>query len=252
MDRPTPPTFQIEGHRLGYPTRFRDGSSMMALFLASSRRTQRLIARSSPFTVSEILPGRAVVGINCVHYTDTDCGRYDEVAMSVFVEPFGGAANRFPSVAPLRRLARGEIASYAWMLGVNTTLSRDCGIEMWGFPKQLADLHHSLTADRARLAWRDKGSTVLELAVPTAGSRETGPLAPPVYSMIDGRPHVGYLHQRYRGVGYHRRGVQFMLGDHPIADELREIGLSRRPLLAVSNAHLAFEMTAPAPLQPYG
>ncbi len=66
--------------------------------------------------------------------------------------------------------------------------------------------------------------------------------------MMDGRPHVGYLRQSYTGVGYHWRGVQFVLGDHPIADRLREIGVSDRPLLAVSNAHLEFEMSAPEPL----
>ena len=120
---------------------------------------------------------------------------------------------------------------------------------MWGFPKQLAELHHSEGAGRARMAWRDEGSTVLELAVPTTGSRRSGPMAPPVYSMLDGHPHVGHLHQRYTGVGYHRRGVQFVLGDHPIADQLRGLRLSRRPLLAVSNAHLEFEMSAPEPLE---
>ena len=248
MTTETSLSFEIEGHRLGYPTRFRDGSSMMAMFLASSARTQRLIASDSPFTVSEIAPGRAVVSINCVHYTDTDCGQYEEIAISVFVEPMGTTPHRFPYPATIRRIAGGDVASYTWVLGVNTTLSRDCGIQMWGFPKRLAELHYSRAANRARMAWRDRGSTVLELAVPTTGSRQSGPMAPPVYSMISGGPHVSHLHQTYRGVGYHRRGVQFVLGDHPIADELRGIGLSRRPVLAVSNAHLDFEMSAPRPL----
>lgn len=242
------PSFEIEGHRLSYPTSFRDGSSMMAMFLASSSRTQRLIEPDAPFTVSEVLPGRTVVGINCVHYTDTDCGHYEEIAISVFVEPMGTTPGRFPYGPTLRRIASGEVAAYTWLLAVNTTLSRDCGIRMWGFPKQLADLHHSQHADRARMAWRDGGATVLELAVPTSGTRTTGPLSPPIYSMLDGRPHVGYLHQSYTGVGYHRSGVQFVLGDHPIADQLRGIRLARRPLVAVSNAHLQFEMSAPEPL----
>lgn len=242
------PSFDIEGHRLEYPTSFRDGSSMMALFLASSARTQRLVTADSPFTVAQVTPGRTVIGLNCVHYTDTDCGRYEEVALSVFVDPMDGPLGRFRRLSTLRRIARGEVASFTWLLGVNTTLARDCGIRMWGFPKQLAELHHSDDAGRARMAWRDGGSTVLELAVPTAGSRRSGPMAPPVYSMLHGRPHVGHLHQRYTGVGYHRRGVQFILGDHPIADQLRELELSHRPLIAVSNAHLEFEMSAPEPL----
>jgi hypothetical protein len=240
--------FDIEGHRLGYPTSFRDGSSMMALFLASATRTQRLVTADSPFTVAQVAPGRTVVGLNCVHYTDTDCGRYDEVALSVFVEPMDGPPGRFSRLAALQGIARAEVASYTWLLGVSTSLARDCGIRMWGFPKQLAELHFSADAGRARMAWRDEGSTVLELAVPTSGSRHSGPMAPPVYSMMDGRPQVGRLHQRYTGVGYHRREVQFVLGDHPIANQLRELKLSRRPLIAVSNAHLEFEMSAPEPL----
>ena len=237
--------FEIEGRRLSYPTRFRDGSATVAIFLASAEKVQRLIA-DTPFVVSRVLPRRAAVTINCMHYTDTDCGVYEEVAFSVFVEPYSGSA-RVPYLPVLRRVIGGNAATYTWRLGVSTTLSRDCGIQMWGYPKQMADLEYSTSGGTARMVWRDGGARVLSLAVPASGSGTTGPIAPPVYSLMDGVPHVGTLTQVYGGVGRHRRGVDFTLGDHPVASELRGIDLSR-PLIGLWNEHIDFTMSAPARL----
>jgi hypothetical protein len=38
------------------------------------------------------------------------------------------------------------------------------------------------------------------------------------------------------------------LGDHPVADELRSLGLPKRPLLSAWMGRLAFEMSAPEKL----
>ncbi len=246
LDRLDPDTtFEIEGRELSYPTRFRDGSSMMVMMAASADRVQDLISET-PFVVAQPMPTKAVVGVNCVHYTDTDCGSYEEIALSVFVEPMDREW-RIPWASALGSIIGGEVPSYTWRLGVSSTLSRDCGLRMWGFPKALAELRHTSSPSRERMSWRDGGDTVLELALPGGGRRRSGPISPPVYSLISGRPHVGRLTQSYRGVGYHRRRVEFMLGDHPIADELRDLGLSR-PLIGVHNQGLTFEMSAPQPL----
>ena len=69
-----------------------------------------------------------------------------------------------------------------------------------------------------------------------------------VYSIHGGAQHVSHLTQSYRDTGYTLRGAAITLGDHPLADELRSLGLPKRPLLATWNGHLAFSMTAPEKL----
>ncbi|MGI9579152.1 MAG: acetoacetate decarboxylase family protein [Microthrixaceae bacterium] len=244
--------FRIEGHDLGYPTSFRDGSSMMAAFAVPLRAASEMIAGSG-FTPAHLLPGHAVLSVNCVHYTDTDCGTYEEVALAILVAhpTVGGSATsppRLPSPKAWRDLASGAIGAYSWRLGVSTTLSRDCGIEMWGYPKVLGDLTWRRSGGRAGMTWVQDGELVLGFAMPDAGTHTPKPVSPPVYSVLDGNPVVGHLTQRNRGVGYRVRGVDLELGSHSFAAELRRLGLPRRPLVSVWSEHLEFEMSAPRPL----
>ncbi len=238
--------FDIEGHRLGYPTEFRDGCSLMALFVVPTAAADERIAPSG-FVAAEIAPRRTIVTVVGVHYADTDCGSYDEIAWTVIVQPFSGRRG-VPYVSTITDIARGRVATYSWRLAVSTTLSRDSGIRMWGFPKTVEDLRFERADGRASMSWQVGDATVMRLSVPDSGARVAKPVSPPVYSVFDGAPHVGNLTQSYTDVGYHPRAGELELGEHEIADELEELGLPKRPLLACWNGHLSFRMSAPRPL----
>lgn len=235
--------FQIDGRELVYPTDFRDGSSCMGLFLVDAARANQLIADSG-FTVAQMVPGKAILSLNCVHYTDSDCGSYEEIALAFFVDREGRGL-RLPFISNWYDLLRSGIASYTWRLPVTTVLARDAGIEMWGFPKVLAEIDYQCSDERANFCWRSDGETVLRYALPARGTRQPDTFTAPVYSVFEQEHHVSYLTQSYRNTGYHLRGAELQLGAHPVADELRSLGLPRRPLLAVWNGHLAFKMSAP-------
>jgi hypothetical protein len=81
--------FEIEGVSLGYPTEFRDGASAAGMFLVRAHVANGLLAESG-FRVAELLPGRGLMALTGVHYTDTDCGTYEETAFAFFVEPLEG------------------------------------------------------------------------------------------------------------------------------------------------------------------
>jgi hypothetical protein len=246
--------FSIEGHDLGYPTSFRDGSSMMAAFAVPLGAATNLLAPSG-FTPAQILPRRAIVSLNCVHYIDTDCGTYEEVALAILVENpsdgagAGGWVSRVPGLGTWSDLVGGAIGGHSWRLGVSTTLSRDCGLEMWGFPKVVGDLTFERSDESAVMSWVQDGDLVLRYRGPATGTRTPKEISPPVYSIHEGVPHVGHLTQRYTGVGYHLGGGTLELGPHPFADELRGLGLPRRPLASIWNEHLEFEMSAPRPIE---
>lgn len=245
--------FSIEGHDLTYPTSFRDGSSMMALFAVPLSAATEMIADSG-FVPAHLLPGRAVLSMNCVHYTDTDCGTYEEVALAIFVadpsrDDSSKAPSKFPSLMAWRDLVGGTIGAHSWRLGVSTTLSRDCGVEMWGYPKVLGELVWERQSGRARMRWMQDGELVMTFAMADGGKRNPKSISPPVYSTLRGEPVVGHLTQTSRGVGYRLRGAELELGTHAFAGELRRLGLPKRPLLSVWSEQLRFEMSAPAPLQ---
>ena len=53
------------------------------------------------------------------------------------------------------------------------------------------------------------------------------------YTWIDGALHRTRFVSGADGVGFHLGGAALTLGDHPIADELRGLGLPKRALLSV-------------------
>jgi len=240
--------YKLEGRELRYPTHFRDGSQSMGLFAVSAAEADRII-ESSGFRVARIAPGTAAMSLVCVHYTDTDCGSYEEIALAFFVRPRGRLARlQVPYLSTWIDAARGGVASYTWCLPVSSTLSRDCGIRMWGFPKTLEQIDYDDSDGRARSTWVIGGKPVLSFSVPAEGHREMREISPPVYSLFEGRPCVSYLTQRYSKSGRHGRDGVLELGDHPAADRLRRLGLPRKPLFAGWNGHLEFEMSHPEPL----
>jgi hypothetical protein len=242
----SPRRFEIEGKNLGYPTDFRDGSATMGLFVVSASEANSLIADSG-FEVAKIAPGRAFFSLSCVHYTDSDCGVYEEIALSFFVKKMG-QRRRLPYLSTWLDIQRGQIASYTWRLPVTSKLALDAGIFMWGFPKTIEDIDYENADGHATFTWRSGGKKVLSYSVPAQGTRQPATISPPVYSIFEGSPHVSYLTQTYRDTGYQLRGGILRLGDHSIADELRCLGLPRRPLFSTWNGHLSFQMSAPEKL----
>jgi hypothetical protein len=240
------PHFVIEGRELGYPTHFRQGSSMAGLFLVSAGVARELIADSG-FRIATVAPGKAVFTLTCVHYTDTDCGAYEEIAMGFFVEPFAASA-RVPYLSPCFDIVRGQVASYTWKLQVTTTLSQQAGIEMWGFPKTVEAIDYRVDSGQATVRLEMEGRSVLRFSIPARGSRNPPPIVSPVYSIFRGAPHVGLLSQSYAQVGYTRRGAVLELGDHSLSGVLRRLGATGRPLISTWAGKLAFEMSAPRPL----
>jgi hypothetical protein len=239
-------TFDIEGKHLGYPTEFRDGCSAAGLFLVKSKVANDYIAGSG-FELAEVAPGRGILVLTGVRYTDTDCGEYDETAMAFFVKR-ADRKPRLPYASTWVDIVRGNTASFTWNLQVTTPLSRDAGIFMWGFPKTIEDISYEHTDGRAAFNLRMDGQEVFNYSVLANGSTTPPPVTSAVYSTWEGAPHVSYLTQTYRDARYRPGGGRLRLGDHPLADKLRALGLPRRPLLATWAGHLSFSMTAPEKL----
>jgi hypothetical protein len=238
--------FEIEGRSLGYPTRFRDGSSAVGLFLVPSRGAARLISESG-FEVAEVAPGRAILSLACVHYRDSDCDVYNEISLAFFVKKLGQASG-IPYLGTWRDIVRGDAVTCIWKLPVTTRLANDCGVLMWGLPKTIEEIDFDVSGGRATFALRMDGREVLRYSVRAEGKRKQPGTTSAVYSQFEGAPHVSRLAADYSEVGVRLGGGHLDLGDHPIADELRGLGLPRRPIVATWMGKLAFEMSAPEKL----
>ncbi|MEH6549361.1 MAG: acetoacetate decarboxylase family protein [Pseudomonadales bacterium] len=239
--------FTIEGRELSYPTRFWEGSSLLGIFLVPLDAANKIIAASG-FKAARLLPGKAGLIITGVHYTDSACEQYEELAFAFFVEEHPATGSR-SSLYNLRLLAKGKLPSYTWYLPVTSTLAQQCGIQMWGYPKTIEDLRFSQADQTAEIALHRDGEKILSYSVKAKGKSETKESPAPVYSVYEGQPQVGYLMQKFSQAGYRPGGGKLVISDHPLMQPLRELGLPKKPLLSGWMGQLDFTMSAPALLE---
>jgi hypothetical protein len=237
--------FYIEGNDLGYPTLFHDGSTSVGMFVVSSKVANELIAESG-FTVAEIAPGKAVMSFAGVHYTDTECGTYEEIGCAFFVNKVSGKPV-IPYLGTWINILRGTQPSFTWYLPVTEKSALECGIQMWGYPKTIEDIRHSRIDGRTVTTLHKDGEEILRYSVSNLGSKTLKPIAAPVYSIIEGSPHIGYLTQYFSDASYGRDG-ELLLSDHALVEPLRRLGLPKKPLLSGHMGKLRFSMSAPEPL----
>jgi hypothetical protein len=234
--------FNIEGSELGYPALFHDGSTSVGMFIVSSKVANELIAGSG-FTVAEIAPGKAILSFAGVHYTDTECGTYEEIACAFFVNKFSGKS-RIPYLGTWANILRGEQPSFTWYLPVTEKSALECGIQMWGYPKTIEKIRHSKKGGRTVTTLHKDGEEVLRYSVSNVGTKILETRAAPVYSVFEGEPHLGYLTQSFSDVGYGRDG-ELVLSEHPLVEPLRRLGLPKKPLMSGHMGKLKFSMGAP-------
>ncbi len=239
-------TYEIEGKTLGFPSMYQDGSSVVGLFLVPTTAARDLIYDSG-FEIAEVAPGRAMFSLSCVHYRESDCGPYNEIAMAFFVKKIG-VKSGIPYLGTCLDILRDDSATYIWKLPVTTRLANDAGIFMWGLPKTIEEIDFEQAEGQASFTLRMDGREVLRYAV-----KAKGKLSPPrgtstVYSIFEGAPHATSLAHEYEEMGIRLGGGTLHLGDHPISEALRGLGLPKRPLLSTWIGHLSLEVEAPAKL----
>ena len=82
------------------------------------------------------------------------------------------------------------------------------------------------------------GAHVLTLALPRGGSRRLPDSVMTTYSIIDNVLHKTAFSSGGEEVGFHLGGAELTLGNHPIADELRSLGLPKRALMTMWMEHM--------------
>lgn len=216
----------VQGRKVSIPAVVRDASSGTVMYMVDSSAAQALMPDA--FEVVEAEPGKTQVTIVIVDYRDNDLGDYDEVGIVFFVRPRGQAD--------------AEVGSYIYKLPVNQRFTCDAGVQIWGFPKTVEEIDFSYADDSATCKLVMGGKHVLTLTVPRGGDGVTEPVPSTGYTLIDGVPHSNEFTRGGTGeqVLPGGEGVTLLLGDHPLADELRTLGLdAATPILSVWTEHMS-------------
>ena len=224
-------SYEIQGQTVTLPAVVRDAANGTALYMVDAAAASKLVPDA--FEVVEAAPGQTQCTIVIVDYKDNDLGDYDEVGVIFFVRPAGQPD--------------AELGSYIYKLPVNQSFTCDAGCQIWGFPKSVETIDFTYADDSATCRLEMDGKHVLTLTVPRGGDGETPSTEATGYTLIEGVPHQLVFTRGGRGEQTvpGGEGVTLELGDHPIAAELRGLGLdTAAPLLSAWSEHMFGEFGA--------
>lgn len=213
------------------PCIVRDACSATATWLVNARAAQALLP-GPELEIAEVLPGRGLLSIACIDYRDNDLGDYNEVSIAFFVRKRGDRKG-VPYLSAAVDMMRGLLPTHIIHLPVNQSFTCEAGSTIWGFPKTVDEIEIDMGEDRVRCVWNKDGQNVLKMSAPIGGSREFPEQTLCTYSYIDGALHRTPFVSSAEMLGVRKGGAQIELGAHPIADELRSLGLPKPALMSI-------------------
>jgi hypothetical protein len=250
-------TWSVMGRTLGLPVEVRAAGQWGAQYLVSAAAAQRIVAPTG-LEVCGPLPGRALVALAVCRYDDTDLGPYHEVAVG-FVVRAHDAPPHVSAAGRVREFASGAVGVYIHRLPVDQEFSCAAGRDIWGFPKWVTTIDIDEppagasgrgTGTSVRLV--DDGIHVLSLTVAAGGRLRLPSQAPPSYSFAGGVLRRTTWRTSSEGTGGRLGGATLVLGDHPMADELRSLGLPKRALFSSSAALMTASFDGAEVVTPVG
>ena len=138
-----------------------------------------------------------------------------------------------PYLGAAADMMRGLLPTHIIHLPVNQSFTCEAGRTIWGFPKTVDEIDFDTSGDRARCIWNKDGQNILKISLPTGGNREFPEQTLCTYSYIDGALHRNPFVSSAEDLGIRMRGAEIELGAHPIADELRSLGLPKPALMSM-------------------
>ncbi len=234
-------SWSVMGRTVTLPVEVRRAGQWSVQYLVPAAAAQRIVDPTG-LEVTGPVPGRALVALAVCRYDDTDLDPYHEVAVSFVVRPHdappGASAGQ-----RVREFFSGAVGAYIHRLPVDQEFTCAAGRDIWGFPKWVTTIDidepatgpaRSGSGTTIRLV--DDGVHVLSLTVAAGGRLRLPSNAPPSYSFPDGVLRRTTWTTSAEGVSGRPGGATLVLGDHPMADELRSLGLPRRALFSSSAA----------------
>jgi hypothetical protein len=224
-------SFTIAGRTVTMPVAVRAAKNWIAVYSVDAEPVRRLVEPTG-LEVAEARPGKAIVTIGFVSYTDTDLGAYHEFMVGIAVRRHDAG----PATARERsREVRKNLAGvYIHHLPVDDQFSMDAGRGIWGYPKTLMDFERSERGRSTVWTLRSGGATVITMTWSPRWFPMPRSAVPPTYTLLDGVLRMTPWESSPRGTRARPGGVGVELGVGRIADDLRSIGLPKRALLAIS------------------
>jgi len=223
--------FELGGHQFKLPLFYRDVSSVTAIFPAKAGALAEVLPHAG-LSVTTIAPGVAAVAVSIFEYRDSDIGPYNEMAVSI---PVTFEKRSLPLGTLLAQMRSRTLSAYVWHLPVTTEVARLGGVEIYGYPKIVANIEFEATAGRFSAVLRDEHRRVVGLSGELPQREQVGARIRYItYAMKQGRLIEAQVLVQAQALAETNRpsGIRLELDDtHPIGKDLARVLLVRRPIM---------------------
>jgi hypothetical protein len=216
---------------LKLPIFYYEGIATAAFFPAKLGALRRLMPdpRIAP---ARLAPGLGAVGIMCFEYRDTDIGPYNELAISVALnEPW--FLPNLPGRAMLAGLRRRQLHGWVHHLPVTTEIARVAGVELYNYPKFIGGIDFEQTGSQRVCRLSGGRENILTLTSERIATPRSERFQLFSHLWMDRQPQSSEFKINAIEMGSSARpsAARLELGDnHPIAKELAQLLVSRRPI----------------------
>lgn len=206
------------------PVFYYDATAIGAAFLTPLDRIRKLLPspRMHPLRVT---PWLGITTITAYEYRDCGIGPYNEVSIG-----FPVTLDRpSPLFSGLFRKLPGVTKGYIHRLPVTTEIARDTGVEFANYPKFLADIAFEKKDGSLRCRAAEGQEHILSLSVSKLALQPGGRSYFHSLTFREGRilRLEFILGEGDQGKSRNPADAVLELGDHPIAQELRDLQLGR-------------------------
>ena len=236
--------YVIDGKAITFPVIVADASMLMNAFLVDAKVAQNML-KDSGFRVIELFPGKAILQMLFVDYHKNQLGDYNEGAI-IFPVLTPGENKPFPFFGTLYRMAKGRVGNFVYRMPVDQEFTTHAGRFIWGFSKWVARIDIEFGAKRASGSFFDEGELVYGFAAKTGGTTNVKEQRAASLAIRDGKAWKTFGTSTGSGLTFSLGGELPTIGDsHPLALELRALGLPKKPLFTVSIKNVAMSFAGP-------
>jgi hypothetical protein len=223
----------VEGHEFKVPTFYYDITTINAAFLTPVRQVKKRLP-SRQMKPVRVTPFHAITAITAFEYRDTDIGPYNEVSIGLPVTVGRAALVGWGALRVLQ-----EPTAYVMQLPVTTEIARYGGVAFFGFPKFIAEIEFQRENGWIHCHLAAEGKDIFTLSARQLKTKPAGRSRLHALTIMGERILRSeiMINQPQRGVSIRQEDVRLELGDHAIANNLREMQLGRMLQLQHMPAH---------------
>jgi len=222
--------FEQAGRPFRLPVFYYDNTSVTAIYTASTNKVKKLLPHPAMNPI-EMLPGKSMVAFTAFEYRKTDIDPYNEFSIAFLItldKP------QIPGLTALWQMARRCFTAYVWKLPVTTEIARFGGVELYGYPKFLADITFERSREWIECRLSEKGEHLLSLkgkVLPTTRGKITRFVTTSILEQIPLTANVVVDPLEFAQSRDSQSAILELGAKHPIAQALKEIQLSAGPVM---------------------